>query len=68
MLKKTYVKDGNNQAIGSITSGFTNGGAVARDPAGKVVGRASETFHSTRDAQGRLVSTNTADANLLLRK
>ena len=68
MLKKTYVKDGNNQAIGSVTSGFANGSAVARDTAGKVVGRASETFHNTRDAQGRLVSTNTADPNLLFRK
>jgi YD repeat-containing protein len=68
MLKKTFVRDGNNQAMGAITSGFANGGTVARDTSGKIIGRASETFQSTRDAQGRLISTNVADTKLVLRK
>ena len=69
MLKKTYVRDGKNQIVGSITSGFSNGSLVARDCHGKLLGRASETFQNTRDAQGRLISTNTAaDVNLLFRK
>jgi len=68
MLKKTFVLDGKNQSIGSITSGFAGGGTLARDTSGKILARASEQFRSTRDAQGTLISTNIADTKLAFRK
>jgi YD repeat-containing protein len=65
-LKKTYVRDGKNKIIGSITSGFSDSSSVVRDEHGCITGRTSERFHTTRDASGRLVSINTADPGLLI--
>jgi hypothetical protein len=65
MLRKTYIRNGKNQIIGSETSGFENGDTVVRDSHGKILGRASGRYHNTRDVHGRLVSTNTDDAGLL---
>jgi hypothetical protein len=65
MLKKTYIRNGKNQIIGSETSGFANGDTVVRDNHGKILGRASSRYHNTRDAHGRLVSNNTDDPGLL---
>jgi hypothetical protein len=65
MLKVEYVRDGKNKIIGTKTSGFSNGDTVARDSSGKVLGRSSNKFGNTRDASGRLTSTNQADADSL---
>jgi hypothetical protein len=65
MLKVEYVRDGKNKIIGTKTSGFSNGDTVARDRDGKILGRSSSKFGNTRDASGRLTSTNQADADSL---
>jgi hypothetical protein len=65
MLKVEYVRNGKNRIIGSRTSGFANGDMVARDRDGKILGRSSSKFGNTRDANGRLTSTNQADADSL---
>jgi hypothetical protein len=67
-LKKTYVRDEKNKIIGSVTSGFSDSSSVVRDEQGRVAGRTNERFHDTRDAKGLLVSINTADPGLLIRK
>jgi hypothetical protein len=66
MLTKTYIRDGKNRIVGSITRGFSGGDmTVARDEHEHVIGRTSERFGTTRDGHGNLVSINTADAGLL---
>ena len=65
MLKTEYVRNGRNQIIGRKTSGFSNGDTVARDSSGKILGRSNSKFGVTRDAQGRITSTNQADADSL---
>jgi hypothetical protein len=69
MLKKTYVRDGKNQVVGSITSGFTGSyETVVRDEDNTVIGTTSERFGTTRDGHGGLVSNNTADPGLLINR
>jgi hypothetical protein len=68
MLKIDFVRDGKNQIAGSVTSGFANGDAVARDRDGKVLGHSNDRVDNTRDGNGRLVSRNTADVGLLFRR
>lgn len=68
MLKVQWVRDGKNQIIGNITSGFIDGDAVVRDHDGKLLGRASEAFENTRDSSGKLVSRNASDAGLLFKE
>jgi len=65
MLKKNVIRGGKNQVIGSVTTGFAGGSSVVRDAEGRLLGKTSELFHNTRDAEGKLVSTNTPDAGLL---
>jgi YD repeat-containing protein len=65
MLKKTTIRDGKNRLIGSVTSGFAGGSSIVRDAEGRLLGKTSELFHNTRDARGKLISTNTADGGLL---
>jgi hypothetical protein len=67
-LKKEYVRDGNKQTIGSITTGFDDSSSVVRDNSGNTLGRTSERFNNTRDSSGRLVSSNTPDPGLLILK
>jgi hypothetical protein len=67
MLKKEYVRGSKNEIIGSITSEFSDDSSTIRDEHERIVGRTSERFHTTRDEHGGLVSTNTADAGLLIR-
>ncbi len=66
MLKKDYVRDGNRRIIGSVTTGFDDKTAVVRDERNQINGRTSERFRTTRDAHGKLVSINSADAGLLI--
>jgi YD repeat-containing protein len=66
MLTKTYVRNGKNRLIGSVTTGFTGSyEAVVRDANNAVIGTTSERFGTTRDGHGNLVSINTADPGLL---
>jgi YD repeat-containing protein len=65
MLKKNVIRDGHNRVIGSTTTGYADGTYLVRDAEGRLLGKTSEKFHSTRDAQGRLISVNTADGGLL---
>jgi YD repeat-containing protein len=65
MLKKNVIRDGKNRVIGSVTSGYAAGSSIVRDAEGRLLGKTSEQFHNTRDAQGKLVSTNTPNAGLL---
>lgn len=66
-LKIDYIRK-SGELIGSVTSGFSDGTTTVRDRGGKVLGHTSDRFHTTRDAAGRLVSTNTASPGLLFQK
>jgi len=66
-LKKTYIRDGNQQIIGSVTSGFSDESEVVRDENNQVTGRTSHLFNTTRDRNGNLVSVNSADPGLLIK-
>jgi hypothetical protein len=66
MLKKDYVRGGKRQIIGSVTTGFSDTSAVARDEQNRITGRTSERFRTTRDNHGNLVSSNSPDPGLLL--
>jgi len=65
MLKTEYIRDGQNQIVGTVTRGLPNGDIVVRDRDGKILGHANTVFNNTRDADGRLVSRNSADVGLL---
>lgn len=64
-LEKKYIRNGRNQVIGSVTSGYSDTTEIVRDAQGKLLGKTNRRFSNTRDAQGRLVSINTPDAGLL---
>lgn len=68
MLKKDYVRDGSRKIIGSVTTGYSDSSRAVRDDQDQITGRTNERFGTTRDAHGRLVSTNSADPGLLIRK
>ena len=68
MLKKDYVRDGKLRIMGSVTTGFSDSTAVVRDEGNHITGRTNERFHTTRDARGALVSTNSSDPGLLIRR
>jgi hypothetical protein len=68
MLKKDYVRDGNRRIIASVTTGFSDSTAVVRDEGNRITGRTNERFQITRDAHGSLVSINSSDAGLLIRR
>jgi YD repeat-containing protein len=65
MLKKEIVRDGQNRVVGSTTTGYAAGTSIVRDTEGRLLGKTSDKFHSTRDSEGRIVSINTADGGLL---
>ena len=69
MLKKTYVRDGKNRLIGSVTTGFEGSfEALIRDEHENIIGRTSERFGTTRDGHGNLISVDSADPGLLLNR
>jgi hypothetical protein len=68
MLKKKYVRDGSRKIIASITTGYSDSSSVVRDERNKVTGRTNDTFQTTRDSSGKLVSISSADPGLLIRK
>jgi hypothetical protein len=67
-LKKEFIRDGTRRIIGSVTTGYSDTSSVVRDGENRVAGRTSDRFHTTRDSSGKLVSINSADPGLLIRK
>lgn len=68
MLKKTYVRDGKNRIIGSVTRGYFDSSEVIRNEHEQITGRTNERFHTTRDEKGGLLSINSSDPGLLIGK
>jgi hypothetical protein len=68
MLKKDYIRDGTRRIIGSVTTGYSDTSAVVRDEGNRIAGRTSERFHTTRDSNGNLVSINSSDPGVLIRR
>ena len=66
MLKKDFIRDGNRSIISSITTGFSDSSSIVRDQRNQITVRTNERFGSVRDAQGNLVSTNSADPGLVI--
>ena len=67
-LTKRYLRDGKNRIIGSITSGYGDTSSVVRDAHEQIAGRTNERFNTVRDAHGNLVSINSSDPGLLIRR
>jgi hypothetical protein len=67
-LTKRYLRDGKNRIIGSVTSGYRDTSTVVRDEHDQIAGRTSERFNTVRDAHGNLVSINSSDPGLLIRR
>jgi hypothetical protein len=65
VLNNEYAGNGKNQIIGRKATGFSTGDTVARDANGKMFGRVNSKLGITRDAAGRITSTNQADAGSL---
>jgi len=68
MLKKTYVRDGRNRLIGSVTTGNSDTSSVVRDERDQILGRTSDRFHTARDQNGNLVAINSDPGLLIVRK
>lgn len=66
-LKIDYIRK-SGQILGSVTSGYSDGTTTVRDRSGLVLGHTSDRFDTTRDGQGKLVSTNVASPGLLIQK
>jgi hypothetical protein len=65
-LYKRYLRDGGGRIIGSVTTGFSDRSSIVRDAEGRLKGRTSERFNTTRDSKGRLISIDTPEEGLLL--
>ena len=68
MLKTDYIRDGTRRIIGSVTTGYSDTSSVVRDEENRIAGRTSDRFHTTRDNSGKLVSINSTDPGLVIRK
>ena len=69
MLKKDFIRDANRRIIASVTTGYSGGTSdVVRDEHGKILGRTSDLFQTTRDGNDKLVSSNTSDPGLLINR
>jgi hypothetical protein len=66
-MKVSTVRDGQGRILGNTTQ-YSNGNTVARNRGGSILGRSSQTFGNTRGPNDRLVSNNTADSRLFVRK
>jgi hypothetical protein len=68
-LQKKYIRGGRNEIIGSVTTGFHGGiSAVVRDKDNRITGYTSDMFHTTRRTDGSIVSINSSDPGLLIKK
>lgn len=65
MLKKTWIRNGRNQIIGSVTEGFSDTSSVVRDEQNRIVGRTSDKFNTTR-TKHFIRSISDSDPGLLL--
>ena len=66
-LKKEFIRDANRKIIGSTTTGYVGSfDTLVRDEHEHIIGRTSESFATTRDERGNLVSITDADAGLLI--
>jgi hypothetical protein len=68
MVKTEYIRDGKNQIIANLTTGLATADTVVREASGRILGHSNSVFNNTRDSQGRLVSRNSDNSGLLLRK
>lgn len=68
MLKKDFVRDGNRKIIASVTTGFSDTSSVVRNDRDQIAGCTNSRFNTTRDSRDKLVSTNSSDPGLLIRK
>jgi hypothetical protein len=68
MLKKDYVRDGNRKIIGSVRTGYSDSSSVVRDERNEITGRINDRFRTTRDAHGNLISINSSDPGLIIRR
>jgi len=68
MLKKDFIRDGNRRIIDSVTTGYSDTSKTVRDAHNRIAGRTSDLFNTVRDAHGNLVSINSSDPGLLIRK
>lgn len=68
MLTKDYIRNGASRIIGSVTTGYSDTSAVVRDEGNRITGRTSDRFRTTRDSRGNLVSINSSDPGLLIRR
>jgi hypothetical protein len=67
-LSRSYIRDGNRRIIASVTSGFSDETEIVRDENNHISGKVNHHFGNTRDAQGSLVSVDTADPGLLIKR
>ena len=68
MLKKNFIRDGNSKIIGSVTTGYSDSSSLVRSERNEITGRTNQRFNTTRDSHDGLVSINSADPGLLIRK
>ncbi len=64
-LDKQYIRK-SGEILSSVTTGFSDGSSLVRDNHDRIVGRASDKFHTVRDSAGRIISTNSSDPGLLI--
>lgn len=67
-LIKKYVRDGNRKIIGSVTSGYSDTSSVVRDERNEITGHTNSRFDTTRDAHDNLVSIDSSDSGLLIKR
>jgi hypothetical protein len=67
-LTKRYLRDGKNRIIGSVTSCYSDTSSVVRDDHEQIAGCTNERLNTVRDAHGNLVSINSGDPGLLIRR
>lgn len=67
-LKKDYIRDGRNQIIGSVTSGYSDESEVVRNPDNQIAGRTSGIFNTVRDRDGSITSVDSSDPGLLINR
>jgi hypothetical protein len=68
MLKKDFISDGSRKIIGSVTTGYSDTSSIVRNERNQIMGRTNDRFRTARDSRGKLVSINSADPGLLIRK
>jgi hypothetical protein len=67
-LTKDYIRDGRNQIIGSVTSGYSDESEVVRDSDNQIAGHTSGLFNTTGDRNGSITSVNSSDPGLLINR